>query len=119
MTIYNKITYLLLSLGLFLTFPSATFAQKSNTPSTHLNGMTIRGQVVDEYGEPLIGATIRLVSMKPKHKLLGETVTGANGCFRIKGSGEKLFITAKYLDRKSTRLNSSHANISYAVFCLK
>src|SRR3712207_8559836 len=24
-----------------------------------------------------------------------------------------------YRDRKSTRLNSSHANISYAVFCLK
>src|SRR3712207_7278882 len=23
------------------------------------------------------------------------------------------------IDRKSTRLNSSHANISYAVFCLK
>src|SRR3712207_6851987 len=27
--------------------------------------------------------------------------------------------TAGFLDRKSTRLNSSHANISYAVFCLK
>src|SRR3712207_8294338 len=26
---------------------------------------------------------------------------------------------APALDRKSTRLNSSHANISYAVFCLK
>src|SRR3712207_8555710 len=26
---------------------------------------------------------------------------------------------SRYLDRKSTRLNSSHANISYAVFCLK
>src|SRR3712207_7465084 len=26
---------------------------------------------------------------------------------------------ANPLDRKSTRLNSSHANISYAVFCLK
>src|SRR3712207_8101700 len=26
---------------------------------------------------------------------------------------------AKVGDRKSTRLNSSHANISYAVFCLK
>src|SRR5947209_14583966 len=26
---------------------------------------------------------------------------------------------AIYRDRKSTRLNSSHANISYAVFCLK
>src|SRR3712207_9593456 len=26
---------------------------------------------------------------------------------------------ADHRDRKSTRLNSSHANISYAVFCLK
>src|SRR3712207_7366236 len=26
---------------------------------------------------------------------------------------------AAIVDRKSTRLNSSHANISYAVFCLK
>src|SRR3712207_7856875 len=26
---------------------------------------------------------------------------------------------AAFADRKSTRLNSSHANISYAVFCLK
>src|SRR3712207_8669067 len=26
---------------------------------------------------------------------------------------------ALFIDRKSTRLNSSHANISYAVFCLK
>src|SRR3712207_7490768 len=28
-------------------------------------------------------------------------------------------LEAQRLDRKSTRLNSSHANISYAVFCLK
>src|SRR5256885_2633774 len=27
--------------------------------------------------------------------------------------------SAQYLDRKSTRLNSSHLVISYAVFCLK
>src|SRR3712207_8722727 len=27
--------------------------------------------------------------------------------------------STRALDRKSTRLNSSHANISYAVFCLK
>src|SRR3712207_8109451 len=27
--------------------------------------------------------------------------------------------TIGFRDRKSTRLNSSHANISYAVFCLK
>src|SRR3712207_7261397 len=29
------------------------------------------------------------------------------------------YITVLQGDRKSTRLNSSHANISYAVFCLK
>src|SRR3712207_8466891 len=31
----------------------------------------------------------------------------------------KLIPLAEAADRKSTRLNSSHANISYAVFCLK
>src|SRR2546430_8963140 len=29
------------------------------------------------------------------------------------------FLTCAALDRKSTRLNSSHSQISYAVFCLK
>src|SRR5699024_11451579 len=28
-------------------------------------------------------------------------------------------VTAEEIDRKSTRLNSSHVSISYAVFCLK
>src|SRR5947209_20570177 len=30
-----------------------------------------------------------------------------------------VWIVGAWPDRKSTRLNSSHANISYAVFCLK
>src|SRR5258707_8629067 len=38
---------------------------------------------------------------------------------RLTGGGEKLLALGDGLDRKSTRLNSSHANISYAVFCLK
>src|SRR3712207_8827325 len=33
--------------------------------------------------------------------------------------GEPIVGDTLLLDRKSTRLNSSHANISYAVFCLK
>src|SRR2546426_7878385 len=32
---------------------------------------------------------------------------------------ERILIKAAHLDRKSTRLNSSHLVISYAVFCLK
>src|SRR3712207_8812292 len=33
--------------------------------------------------------------------------------------GELVMNPYYFADRKSTRLNSSHANISYAVFCLK
>src|SRR3712207_7721048 len=33
--------------------------------------------------------------------------------------GKFMYHLPFYRDRKSTRLNSSHANISYAVFCLK
>src|SRR3712207_6841719 len=32
---------------------------------------------------------------------------------------EAVALMSRFKDRKSTRLNSSHANISYAVFCLK
>src|SRR5947209_15592996 len=37
----------------------------------------------------------------------------------VKFYGERQPAKAGARDRKSTRLNSSHANISYAVFCLK
>src|SRR3712207_7423969 len=39
--------------------------------------------------------------------------------FRSTKAGIKLHTKFNLKDRKSTRLNSSHANISYAVFCLK
>src|SRR3712207_3530430 len=52
-------------------------------------------------------------------------VIGTNGYGETAGS-DVVIITAGIArkpgmsrDRKSTRLNSSHANISYAVFCLK
>src|SRR3712207_6954360 len=40
---------------------------------------------------------------------------------RLKVSGARFLndVAIDSIDRKSTRLNSSHANISYAVFCLK
>src|SRR3712207_7265412 len=37
----------------------------------------------------------------------------------VKNGSPVLLGQLKGKDRKSTRLNSSHANISYAVFCLK
>src|SRR3712207_8186972 len=45
----------------------------------------------------------------------------ARAAARDGGGGGELLPAQPHprLDRKSTRLNSSHANISYAVFCLK
>src|SRR3712207_8767800 len=36
-----------------------------------------------------------------------------------RGKRDQAELEARVVDRKSTRLNSSHANISYAVFCLR
>src|SRR3712207_8115661 len=44
-------------------------------------------------------------------------VRGVHPCRRLLGS--QVAKKGELQDRKSTRLNSSHANISYAVFCLK
>src|SRR5699024_12542309 len=38
---------------------------------------------------------------------------------RLLGNGEQFQAGYQLVDRKSTRLNSSHVSISYAVFCLK
>src|SRR5438445_7996316 len=38
---------------------------------------------------------------------------------RCLGVSREIRLGRRRADRKSTRLNSSHANISYAVFCLK
>src|SRR3712207_7815989 len=37
----------------------------------------------------------------------------------VGGAQDDRELVTAHPDRKSTRLNSSHANISYAVFCLK
>src|SRR2546427_7996063 len=53
--------------------------------------------------------------------VFGMTVTEVRGFGRQKGHKEA-YRGTEYtvgLDRKSTRLNSSHSQISYAVFCLK
>src|SRR3712207_7457439 len=51
-----------------------------------------------------------VIEQRPEITRLSEMVREAKGPV----------LTDEYMgDRKSTRLNSSHANISYAVFCLK
>src|SRR2546430_13644896 len=47
----------------------------------------------------------------------GARARGIHGRARREAQGDRLGL--ELLDRKSTRLNSSHSQISYAVFCLK
>src|SRR3712207_7602615 len=58
-----------------------------------------RGAVLDEGG----GGVLRELA---RAQLLGGALEAPDQVVQV-------------IDRKSTRLNSSHANISYAVFCLK
>src|SRR3712207_9288001 len=66
-------------------------------------------------------------SLIPINKSGGAGAEGFLDVKASKGDPHKIIITLSNLfttplatgDRKSTRLNSSHANISYAVFCLK
>src|SRR3712207_7614184 len=54
------------------------------------------------------------------HPTFAEVIAAVYGVY-AEARGKRRYgdKTPAYIDRKSTRLNSSHANISYAVFCLK
>src|SRR3712207_8340365 len=49
-------------------------------------------------------------------RLVVATISAALG---VREAGGRPLADSLVADRKSTRLNSSHANISYAVFCFK
>src|SRR5689334_23552665 len=49
----------------------------------------------------------------------GRSGDGRSGDGRCRRRGRERRARGSRLDRKSTRLNSSHSSISYAVFCLK
>src|SRR3712207_9019408 len=67
-------------------------------------------------GGPHVAAEARNLTL-PLELRPGEEVTSvAAPAAPFEGPGSP---QAVIVDRKSTRLNSSHANISYAVFCLK
>src|SRR3712207_8326082 len=73
-----------------------------------------------KYDNSILNDTIKKieseVNVTPKDAILK---IGPSGKFIVEEEvvGRKLL--SDNVDRKSTRLNSSHANISYAVFCLK
>src|SRR2546430_6008511 len=61
----------------------------------------------------------RLRTVREQKELSQGDVEKRSGLLRCYISREKNGHTVPAVDRKSTRLNSSHSQISYAVFCLK
>src|SRR2546430_12392861 len=71
------------------------------------------GVPVGEVGRVVIGAEEAQVAPgRPEGR-------GAQAAVADYVGGDALAHLEVHLDRKSTRLNSSHSQISYAVFCLK
>src|SRR5207248_5993088 len=116
---------------LLVTYPDALFLQTHRSPLEAITSVssliTILRRVFSDAVDPVeIGTEAMRYWSKTLTKFVGE---------RDRLRPERIFdisyvelrrdpITAvrrvyKHLDRKSTRLNSSHRTISYAVFCLK
>src|SRR3712207_7013749 len=67
-----------------------------------------------------LGATLRPVAACPAGDVCAVArLTAAETGDTLSSPDDPRLVPPWDLDRKSTRLNSSHANISYAVFCLK
>src|SRR5205814_6882889 len=77
-----------------------------------LNRAQSRGEVLRYVGvvDPKEGCSVELKSYSRSHAFAGTSGSDNIVAFQTKRC---------YQDRKSTRLNSSHLGISYAVFCLK
>src|SRR3712207_2368557 len=69
----------------------------------------------------LIDGAVRDLTTITGQKPLVRRATKSIAQFKLREGmpiGAKVTLRNDRIDRKSTRLNSSHANISYAVFCL-
>src|SRR5947209_17311803 len=74
-----------------------------------------------------VDARVQLGFLYSRLKRLDEAIALLKEAVNLEPRRPELFLylgtayyrAQQYEDRKSTRLNSSHANISYAVFCLK
>src|SRR3712207_8731279 len=69
-----------------------------------------------QMGDVVLKAWTKVVDRTGEDDALGSAFDDVDRVQEVHVAGR---LGACDLDRKSTRLNSSHANISYAVFCLK
>src|SRR2546422_681310 len=99
----------------------AGLAELAHRPHEH-PGPEVRAAdaEVDNVGDgPAVGA-FKGAALHFIHETAHALASAAHVGHHVVALGEARVIGAKrHIDRKSTRLNSSHGYISYAVFCLK
>src|SRR5688572_32428188 len=82
-----------------------------------------RDQVVDSFKEAILSGIIQpgdaIVESKVAQQLGAGIPLIREALIELEHQGYVRKVPYKGTDRKSTRLNSSHSQISYAVFCLK
>src|SRR3712207_8614355 len=86
-------------------------------PRSTLFPYTTLFRSIPHFDEGLAEEFFRAVASAAKLTLHVRTEAGSNAHHMIEAQFKA--VARALRDRKSTRLNSSHANISYAVFCLK
>src|SRR5687768_18620868 len=102
----------MMSLSLILFFFNATATTEIYTLSLHDALPIFEAKMTqgDGTARDKVSRVIRLAEKRNRHEREGLPTFEVIAVLAVEDSG---------LDRKSTRLNSSHGYISYAVFCLK
>src|SRR3712207_4215081 len=116
--------------GLSVVAEAASAGEALPLAATARPDVTLMG--IDGQGAALPGVVREMTGTGTRVLLLGEAGAvsdllevlraGARGYVHAAVSSQRLIECVRAVargERKSTRLNSSHANISYAVFCLK
>jgi len=87
-------------------------------PSLYRTAEILKGSASALYGSDAVGGVLSFISPAPTALLAEAKRTVLAGASATYASATDEW-TGTARDRKSTRLNSSHITISYAVFCLK
>src|SRR3712207_2275086 len=102
--------------GAPITGPNATFgAQLKNGVEQAVEDINAAGGILGQKIQVVIGDDVS----DPKQGVSVANKFASEGVKMVVGHFNSGVSIPASEDRKSTRLNSSHANISYAVFCLK
>src|SRR2546422_10555242 len=89
--------------------------RKKGQPPHHTTGVARTSSTYLEYLNCAANPSIGAIAMNSS----GALSTALTQRRRVRSRSSALSSTPPSIDRKSTRLNSSHGYISYAVFCLK